>query len=60
MVNSLSLLETNLTDSRRLGNQYRAYGRYTDAVQASSYSTIQTLQSVINFVVKPMCEKRES
>jgi len=27
MVNSLSLLETDLTDNRRLGNQCRAYWR---------------------------------
>jgi len=60
MVNSLSLLETDLTDNRRLGNQCRTYCRYTDTVQTSSYSTVQTLQTVIKFVVKPMCEKQES
>jgi len=60
MANSLSLLETDLTDNRRLGNQCRAYWRYTDAVQTSSYSTVQTLQTVITYVAKPMCEKQES
>jgi len=59
MVNSLSLLETDLTDNRRSGNQCRAYCRYTVAVQMSSYSSVQTLQTVIKFVVKPMCEKQK-
>ena len=60
MVNSLSLLETDLTDNRRLGNRYRAYCRYTGAVQTSSYSTVQTLQTVNKFVVKPMFENEKA